>query len=79
MNNDHESAHGSRQAGGELHQRALRQFPCNSTNRHATEQRTRGDHASAGLAGDKRAWAMKQERRTPGYTTCWDDMPVARA
>jgi DNA polymerase V len=35
--------------------------------------------ASAGLAGDKRAWAMKQERRTPGYTTCWADMPVARA
>lgn len=26
--------------------------------------------ASAGLAGDKRAWSMKQERRTPGYTTC---------
>lgn len=23
--------------------------------------------ASAGLAGDRRAWAMKQERRTPGY------------
>ncbi len=35
--------------------------------------------ASAGLEGDKRAWAMKQERRTPGYTTCWADMPVARA
>jgi len=35
--------------------------------------------ASAGLAGDKRAWAMKQERRTPGYTTRWEDMPVARA
>jgi DNA polymerase V len=35
--------------------------------------------ASAGLAGDARAWSMKQERRTPGYTTCWEDMPVARA
>lgn len=35
--------------------------------------------ASAGLAGDKRAWSMKQERRTPGYTTRWEDMPVARA
>ncbi len=35
--------------------------------------------ASAGLAGDKRVWAMKQERRTPGYTTRWEDMPVARA
>lgn len=35
--------------------------------------------ASAGLAGAKRVWSMKQERRTPGYTTCWADMPVARA
>lgn len=35
--------------------------------------------ASAGLGGDKRAWSMKQERRTPAYTTCWDDIPVARA
>jgi DNA polymerase V len=35
--------------------------------------------ASAGLAGDRRAWVMKQERRTPAYTTCWDDLAVARA
>lgn len=35
--------------------------------------------ASAGLAGDKRAWSMKQERRTQQYTTRWEDMPVARA
>ena len=35
--------------------------------------------ASAGLAGDKRVWSMKQERRTPAYTTCWEDMPVVRA
>ena len=35
--------------------------------------------ASAGLTGDKRLWAMKQERRTPAYTTRWEDMPVARA
>ena len=35
--------------------------------------------ASAGLAGDRRAWAMKQERRTPGHTTYWADMPVVRA
>ena len=35
--------------------------------------------ASAGLAGDKRLWSMKQERRTPGYTTCWADMLVVRA
>lgn len=35
--------------------------------------------ASAGLAGERRVWSMKQERRTPGYTTCWDDLAVARA
>lgn len=35
--------------------------------------------ASAGLDGDRRVWSMKQERRTPGYTTNWDDIPVARA
>jgi len=35
--------------------------------------------ASAGLAGDRRVWSMKQERRTPGYTTCVADMPMARA
>ena len=35
--------------------------------------------ASAGLAGDRRAWSMKQERKTPGYTTSWADMAVARA
>jgi DNA polymerase V len=34
---------------------------------------------SAGLAGEQRAWSMKQERRTPAYTTCWEDIPVARA
>lgn len=35
--------------------------------------------ASAGLAGNRRLWSMTQERRTPGYTTCWDDLAVARA
>jgi DNA polymerase V len=35
--------------------------------------------ASAGVAGDIRLWSMKQNRRTPGYTTCWNDMPVVRA
>lgn len=35
--------------------------------------------ASAGLGGDIRLWSMKQNRRTPGYTTCWADMPVAMA
>ena len=35
--------------------------------------------ASAGVCGEQRSWAMKQERKTPGYTTCWDDMPIVRA
>lgn len=35
--------------------------------------------ASAGLEGDRRSWSMKQLRRTPAYTTRWEDMPIARA
>jgi DNA polymerase V len=35
--------------------------------------------ASAGLEGDHRTWSMKQERRTPGYTTRWAELAVARA
>ena len=34
---------------------------------------------SAGLAGERRAWSMKQERKTPGYTNCWAELPVVRA
>jgi DNA polymerase V len=34
--------------------------------------------ASAGLAGKARVWSMKQERRTPGYTTCWEDILQVR-
>ena len=35
--------------------------------------------ASAGLRGERRVWSMKQERRTPAYTTCLADMPTAKA
>lgn len=35
--------------------------------------------ASAGLGGDARSWTMKQQWRTPQYTTRWDHLPVARA
>lgn len=43
--------------------------------------------ASAGIKGDRkvskkddmRTWSMRQERRTPQYTTRWEDMPVVRA
>ena len=34
--------------------------------------------ASTGIAGEHRLWSMKQERRTPQYTTRWEDMPVVR-
>lgn len=33
--------------------------------------------ASAGLGGDARSWTMKQEWRTPQYTTDWRHLPVA--
>lgn len=35
--------------------------------------------AGAGGPGKRGAWGMRQERRTPGYTTSWADMPVVRA
>ena len=35
--------------------------------------------ASAGLRGDARTWTMKQSFKTPGYTTHWPDIPVAKA
>lgn len=35
--------------------------------------------ASAGLEGQGRIWSMRQERRTPGYTTRWDELAVAKA
>lgn len=35
--------------------------------------------ASAGLAGAKRQWVMKQSLKTPNYTTSWKDLPIARA
>jgi DNA polymerase V len=37
------------------------------------------DLASAGLDGARRPWSMKQERRTPRYTTEWSEMPMVRA
>ena len=35
--------------------------------------------ASAGAGERPQTWAMRQERRTPRYTTSWDEMPIARA
>jgi DNA polymerase V len=35
--------------------------------------------ASEGVAKEKRQWAMRQERRTPHYTTNWADIPIVRA
>ena len=35
--------------------------------------------ASAGVGEKKREWQMRQELRTPRYTTCLAAIPVARA
>ncbi|WP_339374697.1 DUF4113 domain-containing protein [Polaromonas jejuensis] len=35
--------------------------------------------ASTGVDDHHREWRMRQERRTPHYTTSWDEMSVARA
>ena len=34
--------------------------------------------ASTGFDKETRQWGMKQERRTPQYTTRWEDVPVVR-
>lgn len=34
---------------------------------------------SAGTAGPRRQWSMRQERKTPDYTTSWKDMPMVLA
>ncbi len=34
---------------------------------------------ATGLDDGRREWGMRQERRTPRYTTRWEEMPVARA
>ncbi|MBV7454313.1 Y-family DNA polymerase [Acidovorax sp. sif1233] len=35
--------------------------------------------ASTGATNKAKEWGMKQERRTPQYTTRWEDVPIARA
>lgn len=35
--------------------------------------------ASAGTAREARSWVMKQDLKTPDYTTRWTDLPCARA
>lgn len=35
--------------------------------------------ASTGATVIQRDWEMKQERRTPNYTTVWAEMPTVRA
>jgi len=34
---------------------------------------------SAGLAGERRIWTMRQGLKTPNYTTSWADVPTAKA
>jgi hypothetical protein len=35
--------------------------------------------ASSGIDDHRRLWGMRQERLSPGYTTAWGDMPIAKA
>ena len=38
-----------------------------------------GSATLASHDADVRSWATKQERRSPRFTTCWDEMPVVKA
>ena len=69
---------------GEL---ALEDEPCRPAGRLAAAMDRINDRygrgtllpASAGVGGEKRSWTMKQQWRTPQYTTDWAHLPVARA
>ena len=39
----------------------------------------RGTLAPASVAVDRGGWRMKQDKRSPRYTTCLDELPVVRA
>ena len=34
---------------------------------------------SAAPGSARRRWMMRQELKTPNYTTCWDELPIVRA
>jgi DNA polymerase V len=38
-----------------------------------------GTQTLASSRQETRSWAIRQERRTPRYTTRWEEMPVVRA
>lgn len=53
---------------------------------HVASTGAAGSAGTAGTAGTfhasgtvEPAWSMRQERRTPHYTTNWDEVPIARA
>ena len=48
-------------------------------NRFGRDSVRLGATAAASHGAEVRAWATKQERRSPRYTTRWDEMPVVRA
>ena len=48
-------------------------------NRFGRDSVRLGTTAAASSGAELRVWATKQERRSPRYTTRWDEMPVVRA
>ncbi|MSQ53351.1 MAG: DUF4113 domain-containing protein [Betaproteobacteria bacterium] len=36
------------------------------------------DTLKSAAAGVDHRWAMRSNNRSPRYTTCWDELPVAR-
>ena len=38
-----------------------------------------GSASTAAHDTDERSWATRQERRSPRFTTRWDEMPMVRA
>lgn len=66
-------------AAGGAHRFELMRAVDGLNERYGRGTLTIGARGTQRLAGSGRNWQMKQERRTPAYTTRWSDMPVVRA
>lgn len=66
-------------AAGGAHRIELMRAVDGLNDRYGRGTLTIGARGTQRLSGSGRNWQMKQERRTPAYTTRWSDMPVVRA
>lgn len=76
---EHSGDGGGSAAAGGAHRQALMRAVDELNDRYGRGTLTIGARGTQRMAGTGSNWQMKQERRTPAYTTRWADMPVVRA